>query len=119
MKAISARAARAAISGLLDAAEAGESTLIIRNSRPAAVIGPVPPEGRGYAYDPDEVRWYRARGARHKVGFLGAANAAFLALPRDARARALDAVAAIANDAPVLIVRSNGSVPEDGSGGDG
>jgi len=114
MKAVSARAARAAISGLLDAAEAGESTLIIRNSRPAAVIGPVPPAGRAHAYDPDEVRWYRARGAHHKVGFLGAANAAFLALPREARARALEAVAAIARDGPVLIVRPDGNAPEHG-----
>jgi len=114
MKSVSARAARAGISDLLDAAEAGETTLIIRNSRPAAVIGPVPPDGRAYAYDPDEVRWYRARGARHKVGFLGAANATFLALPREARGRALETLAAIANDGPVLIVRSNGAVPEDG-----
>jgi antitoxin (DNA-binding transcriptional repressor) of toxin-antitoxin stability system len=104
MRALSAREARASISALLDAAEAGESTLIIRNSKAAAVIGPVPARESAYAYDPDEVRWYRARGARHKIGFLGAANAAFLALARDQRARALDALAAIANDGPLLVV---------------
>jgi antitoxin (DNA-binding transcriptional repressor) of toxin-antitoxin stability system len=105
MTTVSARAARAGISALIDAAEAGESTLIIRNSKAAAVIGPVPPrEGSSYAYDPDEVRWYRAHGARHKIGFLGPANAAFLALPREQRAQALEALAALASDGPVLIV---------------
>jgi len=104
LKAVSARAARARISALIDLAEAGESTLIIRNSKAAAVIGPVPTHERGYDYDPDEVRWYTPRGARHKIGFLGAANAAFLALPRDERAHALEALAAIANRSPVLVV---------------
>lgn len=104
MKSISARAARASISALLDRAEAGESTLIIRNSKPAGMIGPVTPQGAPYAYDPDEVRWYLARGARHKIGFLGAANAAFLALPRQERARVLEALAIIANDGPLLVV---------------
>jgi len=104
MKAVSARAARAGISGLIDAAEAGESTLIIRNSKAAAVIGPVPTRESGYAYDPDEVRWYTPRGARNKVGFLGAANAAFLALARDERARALEALAAIAREGPTLVI---------------
>ena len=61
-------------------------------------------EGSTYAYDPDEVRWYRAHGARHKIGFLGTANAAFLALPREQRAQALEALAALASDGPVLIV---------------
>ena len=107
MKAVSARAARASISALIDLAEAGESTLIIRNSKAAAVIGPVPERGSGYAYDPDEVRWYRPRGALHKIGFLGAANAAFLALPRDERAKALDALAAIATD--ILVIPSVGA----------
>ncbi len=103
MNAISARAARAGISALLDAAEDGRSTLIIRNSKACAVIGPVPPHEHLLAYDPDEVRWYRARGATHKVGFTGAANAAFLALARAERERILDACVQIARTAPILV----------------
>ncbi len=101
--AISARAARAGISALLDAAEEGRSTLIIRNSKACAVIGPVPPREHLLVYDPDEVRWYRTRGAIHKIGFTGAANAAFLALARDERARILAACAQVARDASILV----------------
>lgn len=102
MKAISARNARASISALLDAAEAGETTLIIRNSSPVAVIGPVPP-ARPPAYDPDEIRWYRLQGGIHRIGLGGAANAAFLALSRDERASLLEACAAIAVDGPIVV----------------
>ncbi len=103
LNAVSARAARAGISALLDAAEDGRSTLIIRNSKACAVIGPVPPREPLLAYDPDELRWYRARGATHKIGFTGAANAAFLALARDERAHILEVCAQIARDAPILV----------------
>lgn len=103
MNAVSARAARAGISALLDAAEEGRSTLIIRNSKACAVIAPVPPREQQLAYDPEEVRWYRARGATHKIGFTGATNAAFLALSRDERARILAVCAVIAAGAPILV----------------
>jgi antitoxin (DNA-binding transcriptional repressor) of toxin-antitoxin stability system len=104
MTAVSARAARASISALLDRAEAGQSTLIIRNSRACAIIAPVVPARTAeIPYDPDEVRWYRPRGAAQKIGFLGAANAAFLARPRDERARILDALASIARDGPLVV----------------
>lgn len=102
VKSVSARDARASISALLDAAEAGESTLIIRNSHAAAIIGPVPPE-RPRADDPDDVRWYRLRDGTRRVGLAGAANAAFLALPRDERARVLEACAAMAGNGPVIV----------------
>ena len=68
------------------------------------MIGPVPSRENSYAFDPEEVRWYRVHGARHKIGFLGAANAAFLALPRDRRARVLDDLAAVAIGGPVLVL---------------
>jgi antitoxin (DNA-binding transcriptional repressor) of toxin-antitoxin stability system len=104
MKAVSARAARASISALLDLAEAGESTLIIRNSKAAAILAPVPAPENRFAYDPDEVRWYRPHGSHRRVGFLGAANAAFLARPRAERAKILEALAAISHDAPIVVI---------------
>jgi antitoxin (DNA-binding transcriptional repressor) of toxin-antitoxin stability system len=102
VKTVSARSARASISALLDAAEAGETTLIIRNSAPVAVIGPVP-DARPPTYDPEEIRWYRLLGGTRRVGLGGAANAAFMALSRDDRARFLEACAAIAVDGPIVV----------------
>ena len=103
MKTVSVREARATISALLDRAEAGESTLVIRNSKPSAVLTPVPPRGVAPNYDPEEIRWYRARGSSARIGFTGAANATFLRCSRDERAQMLAILSGLAADAPLVV----------------
>lgn len=101
LNAVSVRAARATISALLDAAERGESTLVIRNSKPSAVIAPLAASpSRG---EDDDVRWYRVPGVARKIGFAGAANTAFLHQPREERARILEVLATLATDGDVVI----------------
>lgn len=97
LRTVSVREARSSISTLLDAAENGETTLVIRYSKPTAVIAPIPEPGVPPVSDDEEIRWYRVPSGPHRLGFTAAANAAFLRKPREERARILETLAAIAD----------------------